>query len=146
MRTSNRIDDNREELFARLGPERASLVADTSRILYVFPNLLLFDIEALLSIRQLEPIAPDRTEVRAWELAPTTEPAEARALRIKMLVAFVGPGGLATPDDIEAYEAIQRGVQATTTRAGSRRLQRHQPRVHRRACRAAVRRTAAGAV
>ncbi len=107
-----RIEVNRDELFDRLGPGRGSLVADTSRILYVFPNLLLFDIEAL-SIRQLEPLAPDKTEVRAWELAPADEPADARALRIKMLVAFVGPGGLATPDDIEAYEAIQRGVQAT---------------------------------
>ena len=78
----------------------------------MFPNLLLFDIEAL-SIRQLEPVAPGRTDVRAWELAPSDEPPAARELRLKMLVSFVGPGGLATPDDIEAYEAIQRGVEAT---------------------------------
>jgi benzoate/toluate 1,2-dioxygenase alpha subunit len=29
------------------------------------------------------------------------------------MVSFVGPGGLATPDDIEAYEAVQRGITAT---------------------------------
>ena len=107
-----RIERNRAELFARVGPERGARIAGTSRILYVFPNLLLFDIEAL-SVRQLEPLSPGITEVRAWELAPSTEPAEARELRLKMLVSFVGPGGLATPDDIEAYEAIQRGVVST---------------------------------
>ncbi|HVA73989.1 MAG TPA: aromatic ring-hydroxylating dioxygenase subunit alpha [Acidimicrobiales bacterium] len=107
-----RTDTNRQELFARVGEERGRRIAETSRILYVFPNLLLFDIEAL-SIRQLEPVSPGRTDVRAWELAPVGEPASARELRLKMLVSFVGPGGLATPDDIEAYEAIQRGVEAT---------------------------------
>jgi p-cumate 2,3-dioxygenase alpha subunit len=112
-----RIDANREALFERVGEERGARIAGTSRILYVFPNLLLFDIEAL-SVRQLEPVAPGVTEVRAWELAPPDETPEARELRLKMLVSFVGPGGLATPDDIEAYEAIQRGVMST---AGDRR-------------------------
>lgn len=107
-----RTEANRTELFGRVGEERGRRIAETSRILYVFPNLLLFDIEAL-SIRQLEPVSPGRTDVRAWELAPVGESPEARQLRLKMLVSFVGPGGLATPDDIEAYEAIQRGVQAT---------------------------------
>ena len=113
-----RIEHNRVELLRRVGEERGERIADTSRILFVFPNLLLFDIEAL-SIRQLEPVAPGSTEVRAWELAPKGEPDEARALRIEMLVSFVGPGGLATPDDIEAYEAIQRGI---VTTAGDDRL------------------------
>ncbi|WP_116996001.1 aromatic ring-hydroxylating oxygenase subunit alpha [Desertimonas flava] len=113
-----RIEENRVELEERLGVERAARVADVSRILYVFPNLILFDIEAL-SIRRLEPTAADRTEVDAWELAPLGEPEEARALRNRVLVSFIGPGGLATPDDIEAYEAIQRGIVAT---AGDQRL------------------------
>jgi p-cumate 2,3-dioxygenase alpha subunit len=107
-----RIEKNRKELCARVGEQRGLRIAQTSRILYVFPNLLLFDIEAL-SIRQLEPVSTGRTDVRAWELAPRDEPEVARDLRLKMLVSFVGPGGLATPDDIEAYEAIQRGVEAT---------------------------------
>lgn len=113
-----RVDAVRAELADRLGAERATRISDVSRILYVFPNLILFDIEAL-SIRRLEPLAADRTEVDAWELAPVGEPAEARALRNRVLVSFIGPGGLATPDDIEAYEAIQRGITAT---AGDDRL------------------------
>jgi p-cumate 2,3-dioxygenase subunit alpha len=60
------------------------------------------------------------TEVSAWALAPVDEPEEASALRLRTLVSFIGPGGLATPDDIEAQEAIQRGITATAgdTREG----------------------------
>jgi phenylpropionate dioxygenase-like ring-hydroxylating dioxygenase large terminal subunit len=106
------VEENTRRLAARLGEERAKRVASTSRILYVFPNLLLFDIEGLAA-RQLEPMRPDFTEVRAWELAPAGETAEERELRIRILGSFIGPGGLATPDDVEAYECVQRGVVAT---------------------------------
>jgi benzoate/toluate 1,2-dioxygenase alpha subunit len=107
-----RTEAHRAEMVERLGEKRAHYVADESHILFVFPNLLLFDIEGL-SIRQLEPVAPDETSVRAWQLVPRNEDPAARALRMKTVVSFVGPGGLATPDDIEAYEAVQRGIQAT---------------------------------
>lgn len=107
-----RTEQHRAEMTERLGEKRAHYVADESHILFVFPNLLLFDIEGL-SIRQLEPVSPEQTDVRAWQLVPRVEDAETRALRMKTVVSFVGPGGLATPDDIEAYEAVQRGIQAT---------------------------------
>ncbi|GLY31633.1 aromatic ring-hydroxylating dioxygenase subunit alpha [Kineosporia sp. NBRC 101731] len=103
---------HRAEMVQRLGAERAHHVADESHILYVWPNLLLFDIEGL-SIRQLEPVSPGVTDVRAWQLVPREEDPDARALRMRTVVSFVGPGGLATPDDIEAYEAVQRGIEAT---------------------------------
>jgi hypothetical protein len=61
----------------------------------------------------LEPVSPHLTEISAWALAPLDEPPEASALRLKTLVSFIGPGGLATPDDLEAQEAIQRGITAT---------------------------------
>lgn len=107
-----RTEAHRAEMAERLGEHRAHVVADESHILFVFPNLLLFDIEGL-SIRQLEPVAPGQTDVRAWQLVPRNEEPAARALRMKTVVSFVGPGGLATPDDIEAYEAVQRGIEAT---------------------------------
>src|SRR4051812_27625056 len=107
-----RTDAHRAEMVQRLGEKRAHYVADESHILFVWPNLLLFDIEGL-SIRQLEPVAPGHTDVRAWQLVPRNEEPAARALRMKTVVSFVGPGGLATPDDIEAYEAVQRGIEAT---------------------------------
>jgi phenylpropionate dioxygenase-like ring-hydroxylating dioxygenase large terminal subunit len=107
-----RTAEHRREMEQRLGSERAHLVADESHILFVFPNLLLFDLEGL-SIRQLEPVAPGHTDVRAWQLVPRVEDADVRDLRMRTMVSFVGPGGLATPDDIEAYEAVQRGIEAT---------------------------------
>jgi p-cumate 2,3-dioxygenase subunit alpha len=107
-----RIVAKRAEMTQRLGAELAAEVADASRILYVFPNLLLFDLEAL-TIRQLEPVEPGRTDVRAWQFVEVGEPPAVRALRLKTMVSFVGPGGLATPDDIEAYESVQRGIAAT---------------------------------
>lgn len=107
-----RIDAVRAELVERLGPDRASRIADHSRIFFVFPNLLMFDIEAL-SIRMLEPTSARTTDVTAWHLAPRDEPDDTRALRLRTLVSFIGPGGLATPDDIEAYESIQRGIEST---------------------------------
>lgn len=114
-----RIEENRARLFARMDAERASLIADYSRTAFVFPNLLLFDIEGI-SIRQLEPVAPDLTDIRALALAPADEPPEALDLRLKTLASFIGPGGLATPDDLEAQEAIQRAIAATAgdTRPG----------------------------
>jgi len=107
-----RIEANRQALFARLDRERASLIADYSRTLFMFPNLLLFDIEGI-SIRLLEPVAPNLTEISAFALAPRDEPPEATDLRLKILASFIGPGGLATPDDLEAQEAIQRAIEAT---------------------------------
>ncbi len=107
-----RIDRNRNEIFARLGSERASFIADHSRTLFMFPNLLLFDIEGI-SIRLLEPVAPGLTEISAFALGPADEPPEAVELRLKILVSFIGPGGLATPDDLEAQEAIQRAIEST---------------------------------
>jgi p-cumate 2,3-dioxygenase subunit alpha len=107
-----RTEEHRKEMLERLGEKRTHYVADESHILFVFPNLLLFDIEGL-SIRQLEPVSAGQTDVRAWQLVPRNEDPAARALRMKTVVSFVGPGGLATPDDIEAYEAVQRGIEAT---------------------------------
>jgi phenylpropionate dioxygenase-like ring-hydroxylating dioxygenase large terminal subunit len=107
-----RIEAHRAELAERLGERRAHYIADESHILYVWPNLLVFDIEGL-SIRQLEPVSAGITDVRAWQLVPRHEQPAARALRMKTVVSFVGPGGLATPDDIEAYECVQRGIAAT---------------------------------
>lgn len=107
-----RIEGNRRKLFDRLGPDRASFIADHSRTLFMFPNLLLFDIEGI-SIRLLEPVAADLTQISAFALAPADEPPEAVDVRLKVLTSFIGPGGLATPDDLEAQEAIQRAIVAT---------------------------------
>lgn len=101
----------REALERRVGPERARMVAEVDRNLMVFPNLLINDIMATV-IRQVNPVAPDYMEITQWALAPRGEPAEARRRRLHAFNTFLGPGGFATPDDIEAFEGCQRGFGA----------------------------------
>jgi len=103
------IERIRSELEARLGPERAGRVADTNRNLVVFPNLVVND-GSSVTIRTFHPTAPDRMEVTAWALGPRGESAKARAIRLDSFLTFYGPGGFATPDDVEALESVQKGL------------------------------------
>lgn len=98
----------REEIVGRVGPERAEQMADYNRNLGIFPNFVLNDVMAI-TIRSFYPVAPDLIEVRAWALAPRDESAWARKYRLNNFLEFLGPGGFATPDDIEALEQCQRG-------------------------------------
>jgi phenylpropionate dioxygenase-like ring-hydroxylating dioxygenase large terminal subunit len=101
----------RQRMDKRLGPERAEMVANMDRNLMLFPNLLINDIMATV-IRQVNPISHDYMEITQWALAPVGEPPEDRARRLHAFNSFLGPGGFATPDDIEAFEGCQRGFGA----------------------------------
>jgi p-cumate 2,3-dioxygenase alpha subunit len=105
------IERIRAELVQRLGEERARRVADTNRNLVVFPNLVLND-GSSVTIRTFHPTAPDRMEVTAWALGPKGESGKARAIRLDSFLTFYGPGGFATPDDVEALESVQKGLAA----------------------------------
>jgi p-cumate 2,3-dioxygenase alpha subunit len=48
-------------------------------------------------------------EVNAWALGAADESAWARKFRLFNFLEFLGPGGFATPDDVEALENCQRG-------------------------------------
>ena len=99
----------RQEVTARLGAQRAKRVCDTNRNLLIFPNLVLLD-GSSVSIRSFQPLAPDRMRVRAWALGPVEETPLARQVRLDSFLTFYGPGGFATPDDIEALESVQQGL------------------------------------
>jgi phenylpropionate dioxygenase-like ring-hydroxylating dioxygenase large terminal subunit len=103
------IDRIRQELVERLGEARATRVADTNRNLVVFPNLVLND-GSSITIRTFHPLAPDHMQVRAWALGPIEESPQARAIRLDSFLTFYGPGGFATPDDVEALESVQKGM------------------------------------
>jgi p-cumate 2,3-dioxygenase alpha subunit len=60
----------------------------------------------------VNPIYADYMEITQWAIAPVGESAESRARRLQAFNTFLGPGGFATPDDIEAFEACQRGFSA----------------------------------
>lgn len=80
-----------------------------NRNLVIFPNLIVIDLVMGVLIRKIDPIAPDYMEVTAWELAPPEEGDELRKQRLDNFLTFWGPGGLASPDDVEALESCQIG-------------------------------------
>jgi p-cumate 2,3-dioxygenase alpha subunit len=99
----------RDELVQRLGPERATRVADTNRNLVIFPNLVIND-GSSVTIRTFYPNGVDKMQVTAWALGPVEESESARARRLDAFLTFYGPGGFATPDDVEALEMVQKGL------------------------------------
>jgi p-cumate 2,3-dioxygenase alpha subunit len=105
------IAGSKAKLDDRLGPELADRLGRMNRNLVIFPNLIINDIMGT-TIRVCEPMAPDYMEVTAWEIAPKNEPSLLRAIRHDNFLTFLGPGGFATPDDIEGMESSQRGYAA----------------------------------
>ena len=97
-----------DALEARLGPDRADRIAHKNRNMVIFPNLVLNDIMAI-TLRTFFPTAPDYMEINAWALAPREESEWLRKYRLFNFTEFLGPGGFATPDDVEAIEKCQQG-------------------------------------
>jgi p-cumate 2,3-dioxygenase alpha subunit len=98
----------RAELEQRLGSERAERLARGNRNLLIFPNLIINDIMAV-TVRTFYPVDVDNLAVLGWALAPKGETDVMRKRRLDNFLEFLGPGGFATPDDVEALESCQRG-------------------------------------
>ncbi|HEY7066336.1 MAG TPA: aromatic ring-hydroxylating dioxygenase subunit alpha [Chloroflexota bacterium] len=106
------VERVRALLLARFGEARGRQMAEMSRHLLIFPNLLFQDSHTGFRFRQITPIAPDQLEVLQWELVPRQEHDEVRAYRLENSLLFLGPGGFGTPDDVEALESCQFGFRA----------------------------------
>ncbi|OUM86328.1 aromatic ring-hydroxylating oxygenase subunit alpha [Parageobacillus thermoglucosidasius] len=102
------IDSIVQNLVNRFGEERARRIAERNRNLLIFPNLVINDIMSV-TIRTFYPVSVDYMEVNAWCLAPKEENDDFRERRLNNFLEFLGPGGFATPDDIEALELCQAG-------------------------------------
>ena len=102
----------RRRLVEKYGEERAYLMANVSRNLLIYPNLIINDSMAI-TIRYFEPLAPDEMDVTASHLVPRDEADTVLATRLDSFLTFLGPGGFATPDDVEALESCQDGFRAT---------------------------------
>ena len=102
------IDRLRTDLVARHGEGRAHTMAEVNRNMLIYPNLIINDIMAV-TVRTFYPPAPDVVDVTAWELAPVNELPSLRQRRLDSFLTFLGPGGFATPDDLEALESCQQG-------------------------------------
>lgn len=97
-------------LVERFGRDKADRLAFRNRNLLIFPNLIINDVMAI-TIRTFYPTSPDLMQVCAWAIAPSDESEWARKFRLFNFLEFLGPGGFATPDDVEALEHCQRGFQ-----------------------------------
>lgn len=101
-----------ERIYARLverhGEEMADRMARKNRNILIFPNLVINDIMAI-TVRTFYPQSPDYMLINGWSLAPNEESDWARKYRLKNFLEFLGPGGFATPDDVEALESCQNG-------------------------------------
>ncbi|MDD3445174.1 MAG: aromatic ring-hydroxylating dioxygenase subunit alpha [Zavarzinia sp.] len=104
------LDAIRARLEELHGREKAERIAFKNRNLLIFPNLVVNDIMAV-TFRTFYPVAPDYMNVNGWALAPARESEWARQYRLDNFLEFLGPGGFATPDDVEALESCQAGYQ-----------------------------------
>lgn len=99
-------------LVERFGAERAHRMAHNTRNLLIFPSLVINDIMSV-TLRTFQPVATDFMEISAWAIAPAEEAGKpAMKRRLTNFLEFLGPGGFATPDDIEAFESCQRAYGA----------------------------------
>ena len=109
--TKEEFAQKRQSLVDRFGEDKAWLIANATRNLHIYPNLIINDV-AGTTVRSFWPVAPDHLEVSAWEVVPREEDGRALARRLDSFLTFLGPGGFATPDDVEALESCQEGFLA----------------------------------
>jgi p-cumate 2,3-dioxygenase alpha subunit len=100
------IESKRAEVYARLGEERGAFVTKWHRNMIIFPATVMNDQQSIL-IRSLLPVSHNETIVRAWALGPSDESPLLRKIRLENVLSFLGPGGFATPDDVEMLESCQ---------------------------------------
>lgn len=108
VQAKGELEARRAELVAQHGEERAVMMSEINRNMLIYPNLVINDIMAV-TVRTFMPTSPASMPVTAWEVAPRNEQAEVRQRRLDSFLTFLGPGGFATPDDIEALESCQAG-------------------------------------
>lgn len=99
--------EQKDQLELRVGAARAAWMFN-ARNLTIFPNLQIAENFAS-TLRIIRPISPELTEMQTYCMAPIGESAAARRQRLRQYEDFFNPSGLATPDDIAAYESCQTG-------------------------------------
>jgi p-cumate 2,3-dioxygenase alpha subunit len=97
----------REGLARRHGPEKARMVERGAGNYLIFPNLIIIDNWRVF--RTFYPQSPDYMEINGWACLPREDTPGLRRARLDWYLAFQGPGGFATPDDVEGLEGCQMG-------------------------------------
>lgn len=98
---------DRERTEARVGPTRLQWMFDSRNVTF-FPNMQIAS-NFSTQLRVMRPIAPNRTAMDTFCLAPVGESAASRELRLRQFEDFFNATGIATPDDNAIYEECQAG-------------------------------------
>ncbi len=102
---------SRDALAAKFGEDRAKWMTTCWRNLFLYPNVFLMD-QMSSQIRMFRPLAVDKTLVTAVCFAPKSDTPELRAKRLRQYEDFFNASGMATPDDLAAFNATQQGFKA----------------------------------
>jgi p-cumate 2,3-dioxygenase alpha subunit len=97
----------RDVLTKRHGAEKANMIENGAGNYLIFPNLIIID--GWRVFRTFYPSSPDYMEINGWACLPKEDTPEMRKHRLDWYLGFQGPGGFATPDDVEALEGCQMG-------------------------------------
>lgn len=103
--------NHQDDLVERCGDAKAWWMVNCWRNLCLYPNVFLMD-QMSSQIRVIRPISVDRTEIRTLCFAPKSDTPEERENRIRQYEDFFNAAGMATPDDLAAFNASQRGFSA----------------------------------
>lgn len=109
------IYEKRALLAKKYGDMRADWIVGFLRNLLLYPNVFIMD-QTSSQIRHFRPISVDKTEVTTYCIAPIGESAQAREIRIRQYEDFFNASGMATPDDLAAFNQSQIGFKAELTR------------------------------
>lgn len=99
----------RPEIESRIGKVRADWALGKLRNLLLYPSVFLMDNRGS-QIRVVRPLAVDKTEITTYAVAPVGEPAEIKRKRLRQYEDFFNPAGMATPDDLAEFVAVQQGL------------------------------------
>jgi p-cumate 2,3-dioxygenase subunit alpha len=97
----------RQTLVQRHGLEPARMIEGGAGNYLIFPNLIIID--GWRVFRTFYPSSPDYMEIDGWACLPKEDTPRLRKARLEWYLGFQGPGGFATPDDVEALEGCQMG-------------------------------------
>ena len=108
--TRQHIERIRQRQLERYGEQLADVDWAPGRVNFlVYPNLAFV---GKTTLRTIWPVNATSTEVIAWTIVPAEESGAALDARVNDVPLFQGPGGFATPDDVEALESCQAGFGA----------------------------------
>ncbi|MDP3175050.1 MAG: aromatic ring-hydroxylating dioxygenase subunit alpha [Phenylobacterium sp.] len=101
------LEQFREGLVKKHGDENARMIEGRAGNYLIFPNLLIID--GWCVFRTFYPTTPDYMEINGWAAMPKEDTPALRKARLDWYLGFQGPGGFATPDDVEGLEGCQMG-------------------------------------